>query len=81
MATDYQAIMLALARGDSWATITHNHGCSRRTIDKASKVIRTQGLDATAITVLSTHDIATLFPDNRLRHDEDYLQQNFTAIA
>ncbi len=81
MATDYQAIMLALARGDSWATITHNHGCSRRTIDKASKVIRTQGLDATAITALSTHDIATLFPDNRLRHDEDYLQPNFTAIA
>ncbi|BAU95963.1 hypothetical protein N24_1701 [Corynebacterium suranareeae] len=73
--------MLALVRGDSWVTLTDNLGCSRRTIDKASKVIRTQSLDTPAIAALSTHDIATLFPDNRLRRDEDYLQPNFTAIA
>lgn len=43
MATDYQAIRLALARGDSWAQITEDVGCSRRTIDKAARAMKSMG--------------------------------------
>lgn len=43
MATDYQAIRLALARGDSWAQITEDVGCSRRTIDKAARANEKHG--------------------------------------
>ncbi|MDO5373178.1 MAG: DDE-type integrase/transposase/recombinase [Corynebacterium glutamicum] len=81
MATDYQAIMLALTRGDSWTTITHDFGCSRRTIDKASRTIRTHGFDTTAILSLSPDQLTELFPDNRYRKEEDFLPPNSTAIA
>lgn len=81
MATDYQAIMLALTRGDSWTTITHDFGCSRRTIDKASRTIRTHGFDTTAILSLSPGQLTELFPDNCYRKEEDFLPPNFTAIA
>lgn len=82
VATDYQAIMLALARGDSWARITEDVGCSRRTIDKASRAMKMHGLSTVNdVEALSRTVLAGMFPDNRVRNDEEFVTPDFQKIA
>lgn len=82
VATDYQAIMLALARGDSWARITEDVGCSRRTIDKASRAMKKHGLSTVNdVEALSRTVLAGMFPDNRVRNDEEFVTPDFQKIA
>ena len=50
MVTNYRLIMLALVQGRSWSQITSDLGCSRSSIDKASRVLRSTGMDEDTIT-------------------------------
>lgn len=79
--TDYRSIMIALAKQRPWAQITTTYGCSRRSIDKAQRVIRTHQFTLADIEKLTTGQIRDLFPDNRRRNDEDFLPPDFAAIA
>lgn len=61
MVTNYRLIMLALVQGRSWSQITSDLGCSRSSIDKASRVLRSTGMDEDTITALSPQELSELF--------------------
>lgn len=81
MVTNYRLIMLALVQGRSWSQITSDLGCSRSSIDKASRVLRSTGMDEDAITALSAQELSELFPDNRRRDSDAFVEPDFTGIA
>lgn len=81
MVTNYRLIMLALVQGRSWSQITSDLGCSRSSIDKASRVLRSTGMDEDTITALSAQELSELFPDNRRRDSDAFVEPDFTGIA
>ncbi|WP_042409524.1 hypothetical protein, partial [Corynebacterium jeddahense] len=81
MVTNYRLIMLALVQGRSWSQITSDLGCSRSSIDKASRVLRSTGMDEDTITALSAQELSELFPDNRRRDSDAFVEPDFAGIA
>ena len=81
MVTNYRLIMLALVQGRSWSQITSDLGCSRSSIDKASRVLRSTGMDEDTITALSPQELSELFPDNRRRDSDAFVEPDFAGIA
>ena len=79
MVTNYRLIMLALVQGRSWSQITSDLGCSRSSIDKASRVLRSTGMDEDTITALSPQELSELFPDNRRRDSDAFVEPDFGA--
>lgn len=74
-------IMLALVQGRSWSQITSDLGCSRSSIDKASRVLRSTGMDEDTINALSAQELSELFPDNRRRDLDAFVEPDFAGIA
>lgn len=80
MTMDHRAIVLALLRGQTYATFQQLLGCSSKTIRAARQVLATHNWPAPDVEALTDTDIARAFPGNRNGRDESSADINIDAV-
>ena len=80
MVTDYRAIMIAVLRGQTYATIQESFRCSSKTIRCVKRVVEDHGLTESDVQGLDAERLAGLFPDRRFERDESYAEIDTAAL-
>lgn len=80
MVTDYRAIMIAVLRGQTYATIQESFRCSSKTIRCVKRVVEDHGLTESDVQGLDAERLAGLFPDRRFERDASYAEIDTAAL-